>query len=354
MGLMNTDAKPVMSTMWGAENDHVWSELVDVVRSDRPGSLRDLRTLWLASKGREAIILRGSVTLGDKYRDLVFAALLRLRREPAQILITDATWETGSHSLERRLPAALRPLVPVLIKRFMALVDSPRVRYAVLSTDELETFPRTWNVSPDRVVFTPFNHTVDDTRLGDVGVLDVTDGGYIFSGGDSLREYDLLEAALTGLDVPVKLASWWQPSTPTPNIESGRRTHPEFQQLLAGSHAVVIPLQVSNRSSGQQTYLNAMLLGKPVIVTEAPGVHDYIENGVTGVIVPANAQALRSAIQHVMDPANAEHYRQMGQRASEAVREANHGLTYRKILLRAAGISDEQIGAAESRALSTT
>ena len=30
---------------------------------------------------------------------------------------------------------------------------------------------------------------------------------------------------------------------------------------------------------GQQTYLNAMALGKLVIVTKAPGVGDYIENG---------------------------------------------------------------------------
>jgi len=104
---------------------------------------------------------------------------------------------------------------------------------------------------------------------------------------------------------------------------------------------------VSNRSSGQQSYLNAMLLGKPVIVTEPPGVHDYINNGVTGVIVPSSVEALRAAIRHVMDPAHAEHYREMGARASQAVREAHHDFTYRKLLLRAAGISDEQIEAAE-------
>lgn len=82
---------------------------------------------------------------------------------------------------------------------------------------------------------------------------------------------------------------------------------------------MVLPLQNGVRSAGQQTFLNAMVLGKPVIVTDAVGVRDYIEDGVTGVIVPPDALALRAAIDHVMDPANVDTYRRMGERARATV-----------------------------------
>jgi glycosyltransferase involved in cell wall biosynthesis len=84
-------------------------------------------------------------------------------------------------------------------------------------------------------------------------------------------------------------------------------------------------------------------LRKPVIVTEAPGVRDYVIDGVTGVIVPHDAQALRAAILHVMDPANANFYRAMGERAREDVFKRFTEETFRHGLLRHAGvISQEQ------------
>lgn len=335
--------KPVLSTMWGDEDDRAWSNLVDVVRTDHPGGLRDLLTLWRESRGREAVILRGSVSLSDRYRDLVFAALLRLRRNGPSIVISDATWEAGSHSLTDRLPERLHPMIPPMIRGFISLVDAPNVRYGVLSTTEVNGFPRMWGIAPDRVVFTPFKHTVHDRTLHPRIELDVVDKGYLFSGGDSLRDYAMLEKAIEGLDIPVELATHWKPSSASTNVTAGRRSHEDFQRLLAGAHAVVIPLQASTRSSGQQSYLNAMVLGKPVIVTEAPGVRDYIEDGVTGVIVPSHPVALREAIEDVMDPRNEEKYRTMGERARRAVEDANHDFTYRRLLLRTAGLNDALI-----------
>ena len=41
-------------------------------------------------------------------------------------------------------------------------------------------------------------------------------------------------------------------------------------------------------SGGQQTFLNAMAMGKAVIVTDPEGAKDYIENGVDGILVPAS------------------------------------------------------------------
>lgn len=54
---------------------------------------------------------------------------------------------------------------------------------------------------------------------------------------------------------------------------------------------VVIPLQNLNISSGQLMLLQAMQLGKPIIVTNNCTIYDYIENGKTGLIL-ANEKKL--------------------------------------------------------------
>lgn len=54
---------------------------------------------------------------------------------------------------------------------------------------------------------------------------------------------------------------------------------------------VVIPLQDLNISSGQLMLLQAMQLGKPIIVTNNCAIYDYIEDGKTGLIL-ANEKKL--------------------------------------------------------------
>lgn len=54
---------------------------------------------------------------------------------------------------------------------------------------------------------------------------------------------------------------------------------------------VVIPLQDLNISSGQLMLLQAMQLGKPIVVTNNCAIYDYIEDGKTGLIL-ANEKKL--------------------------------------------------------------
>lgn len=307
----------VMSTMWGGG-----PRWVDEVASYRPqpgqmGTPRDLWRLLRLAKGRPAVVLLGAAGMSHRYRDIVLAGLLKLRPGPRpRVLITDATWEPRSRALARRtrLPESF---LAGVVRAVVHAIDGPHVRYAVLSTHELETFPATWGVDPERVLFTPFPATIDadlPTRAGD----------YLFAGGNSLRNYDLLEAAVEGAPFRTRVASRWQPRRADGNVESGLVPHDEFVHLLTGARAAVVPLEHSVRSAGQQSYLNAMVLGKPVVVTDAPGVRDYIEDGVTGVIVPPEREALAAALRHVMDPANAENYRRMGARARESVLAMPH------------------------------
>lgn len=311
-----TGRKPVLATI--PRPDPLWNYYVDDSLPPDAGSFRDLLALLKAAKGREALILNGSIGYPQRYRDLILAILVKyLSRvkymSHPKLLIHDATWEPTSRALLRRFPF-LKGILPLLARLAISFLDSPHVRYAVLSTDEVRTFPKFWGVDPDRVVFQPFPNTLHGYRN-----MPTRDDGFLFAGGNSLRDYDLLEKALEGTSIPTRIATRWQPSRNLPHLQAGPTSHDEFMSLLARSHAVVVPLQQSIRSAGQQTYLNGMGLGKPVIVTEAPGVRDYIIDGETGVIVPPIASRLRDALSHVMDPANAGFYARMTERAREDV-----------------------------------
>ena len=316
--------------------DPLWNVYVEDYLPEKVGTLRDHRELLRRAKGRQVLILCGSVGRRQRYRDLVFAILLKIFSRPPPVLIHDPTWEPGSESLAREFPF-LAKLLPKLARIAIAAVDGPHVRYAVLSSKEVETFPQIWGIDPQRVVFQPFPNTLHGYRD-----MPTRDDGYLFAGGNSVRDYGLLEAAVEGTDIPTRIAAKWQPARGLANLQAAPTTHEEFMSLLANCRAVVVPLRQTVRSAGQQTYLNAMGLRKPVIVTEAPGVRDYVIDGVTGIIVPPDVQALRAAIRHVMDPANANFYRAMGERAREDVFRRFTEETFRHGLLRHAGVISQE------------
>lgn len=327
--------KPVLATMPG--DDPWWNTFVEDYLPPDAGSWRDHWHMLRLAKGRQILILNGSVGRRQRYRDLIFAILHKLMRRRTPVLIQDATWEPTSHALAREYPW-LRSLLPKLARLAIRAVDAPNVRYAVLSTSEVRTFPQVWGVDPKRVVFQPFPNT-----LREYEGMPTRDDGYLFAGGNSVRDYDLLEAALEGTGVPTRVAASWQPQRGLPHLQARSTSHEEFMALLANCHAMVVPLRPTVRSAGQQTYLNAMALGKPVIVVDAPGVRDYVIDGVTGVIVPHDVGQLRAAIRHVMDPANAAHYRAMAARAREDVLARFTEAQFRRgLLLHAGMITQEQ------------
>jgi glycosyltransferase involved in cell wall biosynthesis len=78
---------------------------------------------------------------------------------------------------------------------------------------------------------------------------------------------------------------------------------------------VVVPMEGGLlHSGGQQSFLNAMAVGKPVIVTDPDGASSYIEHGVTGLLVPpGDTKQLGEALQYLLEDENRR--REMGERA---------------------------------------
>jgi glycosyltransferase involved in cell wall biosynthesis len=277
-----------------------------------------LRKMLSAAKGADAVILRGTSGFGAGYVEAVAGLLIKLRwRHPPLVLVSDATWDVTSQALEDRLPRFARPLLPGLGRLGVRATDGRHVIYGVLSSDEKQGFEGRWGIDGRRVRFTPFYAT-----LGRDLASSATDGGYVFAGGNSYRDYDLLVKAVEGLDVPVRLASSWRPSQPLPpNVEVASLPQDEYNRTMLGAGLMVVPLRPAARSAGQQTYLSAMLAGKPLIVTDAPGVRDYVVPGQTALVVENDPEALRAAITWVLDPANKAEVQLMTERARRTVEE---------------------------------
>jgi glycosyltransferase involved in cell wall biosynthesis len=200
-------------------------------------------------------------------------------------------------------------------------MDGAHTTFCVLSRAELDRFPRTWGVEPSRVTFTPFTVTLEENQIA----APAPSGDAVFAGGNSLRDYRPLLDAAAGIPAPVVLATKQiaQTARLPANVRSGPLPHAEYVRELCRARVVVVPLAENRwRSAGQQTYLNAMALGKPVVVTDTMGVRDYVEDGITGIVVaPGDARAMGEAVRWVLDPANAESVAAMTQRARQVARE---------------------------------
>ena len=133
----------------------------------------------------------------------------------------------------------------------------------------------------------------------------------ISSAGLELRDYPTLIEAVRGLDVEVCLAAaspWSKRRNETaervlpPNVSARGYSYRELRDLYASSQFVVVPLYENDFQAGVTTVLEAMAMGKAVIVTRTSGQRDVIEHNVNGVYVPpGDVLALRDAIVSLLE-----------------------------------------------------
>ncbi len=264
----------------------------------RSQSLRRAWALFRHSRGQQAV-----VSLGD-LEGLALAALQRCcRRRPVVHIMYDCLWYGGG-----RLRCAGM--------RFCLGAVSACVVWASV---ECQRYARAYGVPEAKFVFVPHHHT-----LGHYSYT-VADNGYLFTGGNADRDFAPLFEALRTLPYPCKLATnrphLLAGLAPPPNVEVVSLTPAGFRECMARARLVVMPMRASLLHAGaQQSILNAMLMGKPVILTDPEGGRDYIntdERERTGFLVPyGQPQALAQALARVWeDPALA---RQVGARAHRA------------------------------------
>jgi glycosyltransferase involved in cell wall biosynthesis len=179
---------------------------------------------------------------------------------------------------------------------------------------------------------------------------------YICSVGLEFRDYPTLVEAVRGLPVRVRIAaaSEWSRHSPLThgrsipeNVHIRRYDPADLRRLYAGSRFVVLPLLDVDNQAGITALLEAMALGKTVILTrtrgqtdvvrgwqasgsaqaepvpgflDVPGLAHTLGTLPTGYYVPpGDPEALRAAVQHLLaNPALAEELGRNARRVIEA------------------------------------
>jgi glycosyltransferase involved in cell wall biosynthesis len=189
-------------------------------------------------------------------------------------------------------------------------------RALVQGREEIAAHAREFGVPVSKFLFLPYHSTLYDFRY------DVEEGDYIFAGGDGNRDYPTMIEAVRGLPYRVVIAALSRDhfrGIPVPdNLEIVTLSQADFFQRMAGAALVVVPmLPRLLHPGGQQTWINAMAMGKPVIVAEDRSARDYIIHQSTGWLTePGNPSTLREAICLLMEDRNLA--RSLGTRAKEA------------------------------------
>jgi len=244
----------------------------------------------------------------------------------AQLNTADVILIECGNNLMYRVAAyyAVRPWLP----KFLVVADlvlrkplTPLARASAIAKRRLLTqvdhfihffrdvggYARYFGITAERSSYVPFKVNA----WGDVPSSLAFSEEYVFAAGVSLRDYHSFVRAIGELGVPAAMSEYAFSNFERPkgaaaisreNLPANLTLLPDsasqgdFLTALARAKLVVIPtLKHSICASGISTYLDAMYLGKCVIVSEGPGASDVLTD--QAVLVPSeDYAALRDAI----------------------------------------------------------
>lgn len=142
-------------------------------------------------------------------------------------------------------------------------------------------------------------------------------------GGDRDRDPKTLYAALERVhaarpDAMITVQSKANLPAPAGVKKFDRLPHVQVSELLGTASVVALATRANLHASGMTVGLEAQAVGRPVVVSDTPGMSDYFEDGVTGALVPvADPERMAAEIIALLDdPVRAE---QLGQAGRENV-----------------------------------
>lgn len=128
---------------------------------------------------------------------------------------------------------------------------------------------------------------------------------YVFTGGQTDRDYDTFLTALAGLDVPARLnapaRSLGKVGAPANVLVQALMPREAYFAAVANATVVAIPLRPVYHAAGLSLLLAAMSVGRPIVCSDTPVTRDYVTDSQTALLVPpGDAAALRAAIARLM------------------------------------------------------
>ena len=272
-------------------------EVFDPTAPGRLGKLGLALRLYLQGFRNDAILLNqpGGYLFG------LCALRTLLPSGGSRLVVFDIIMARPGPGMAGRIAAALKRLLLKRVHMFLLHVKDP---------GGLDTF---YGIAPARSRFVPFKVN----GLGSTGGLEAADRGYVLAPGKSQRDYPTFREAMAGLPYRALIlmpdsgreserhGTAFEGRDLPPNVEivHDDGSAASWARQLAGARLVALPIRPEAISAaGNSTYLQAMALGKCVVMSDCPGARGIVEDGRHALIVPpGDPVALRDAIRRAWE-----------------------------------------------------
>jgi glycosyltransferase involved in cell wall biosynthesis len=220
----------------------------------------------------------------------LFPLVARARRRPRVVVVNYGLctiWDRSSRARRRLLSASLRSAAAVVCvgewqRERLEEQTGARATTALLGIDERYFSPR-------------------PAPSGEPYVLAV--------GKDLARDYATFAEAVTRLGVRAEIAAYprnLEGVQLPPGTRARAVSAAELRELYAGAACVVVPQRrqeypYGSEGGGLTALLEALAMGRPVVATDRPILHDYVAHEETALLVPPEeAEALAAAVERVL------------------------------------------------------
>lgn len=260
-------------------------EIYTVPRIDGLGAL--IR-LYLKSFRYDYVLLNGSGRL------LFQLALLKwfVPFNPTRLVVLDILLST---------PVTTRDKIKASITKILL----KKVHRFLLYYKDTTGLQETYSIAAEKFRYVPFKIN----RIDLVREAAPTDGGYIFCGGKTRRDFATLFEAVRGTDLPVKVVttdnsdirehgSYLDRSNVPANVEVviSDGSAETFIRHMAAARLVAMPIIPDICGAGIGVYIMAMALGKCVVISDIPGTSDTVPADTLLVVPARDPVALREAL----------------------------------------------------------
>lgn len=177
------------------------------------------------------------------------------------------------------------------------IVNSGYVKYyVVFSESEKKWYADYFNVSESKFIFEILGY---EDKTKEIPLCDSEK--FYLAAGRSNRDYKFLVETWKERKEHLKIiCDTFSLKNIPDNIEILTDCHDnDFFSELARCKAVIVPLEDTHISSGQLVIIQAMMYGKPIIITENDTVEDYVDNGRTGLVIKKTDKDLENAIDYL-------------------------------------------------------
>jgi len=213
-----------------------------------------------------------------------------------------------SHDIVLRQPKTLKSRLTAPIKCFLL----SRIDHFTLHFRIVDGYQRYFGIGPERVSYLPFKPNIRYRYEYKVS----PEGEYILCFGRSERDYDTFFEAMSKVPYPAAIPPpdfnqlrkhgsrfTWPLSDLPPNVtilhDDG--SVQSLIHIIEKARVVVLPILKSRIApSGIGTYLNAMLMGKCVVMSEGPGSNDVLTEEAL-MVPPEDADALAVMIRRAWE-----------------------------------------------------